>query len=243
MTHTNEIQIAGYAGGLVAVKAPMVISNAKWTPNRKHLIHRHRRHGDVCGYVTVEPHTICLKCGWTPEWAVDPDWVAATEPCTTCWTLGEVMANPDDLYFSEELDSFTVDGDVILEPCPNCIGGRPRVPLYVNCPTCGARAEWCGYGDGLPDDNPDCDSGRVLWGYGTITLLPVDQGFDCDDPEREFDCPGHPHVMFMRNRIGGGIESELWICQGEDGNESAITDVPDPGVVPGDTVAIWTPAP
>lgn len=43
---------------------------------------------------------------------------------------------------------------VLSREVVSAVLGRP-------CPTCADRAEWCGFGGGLPDDNPDC-SGGVL---------------------------------------------------------------------------------
>ena len=40
--------------------------------------------------------------------------------CQTCLSFGVVMANPEDLYYSAELEAYTVDGEVKTKPCSDC---------------------------------------------------------------------------------------------------------------------------
>jgi hypothetical protein len=115
--------------------------------------------------------------GWLPP----QRWVDATGSCPTCGGKGQVWGmhhQPGDLPFK----------------CvnPDCIDGRKRVALVAVCATCGDRAEWCGYEDGLPDDNPNCSAGSIVFAHATVEVLPV-----CwhDDP-----FPGDPCIVVYRDR-------------------------------------------
>jgi len=91
-------------------------------------------------------------------------WRKLTEPCATCGGWGHVNSPR------------VLPPSYLAHPCPNpdCDRGRQVVVLTADCPKCSGRAEWCGYGDGLPDDDWRCQQGVATLGRFTIpALLPV----------------------------------------------------------------------
>lgn len=82
-------------------------------------------------------------------------WVDATGPCP----------NPDCFRGLIDLDEDS-DGDLHGDPCPDCIDGRKRVALTVEC-------ENCGGGHFLSDDEMcmNCQDGSVVFAHATVEVL------------------------------------------------------------------------
>jgi hypothetical protein len=100
----------------------------------------------------------------TTAWLVDTPgmsvgWELRNRPCDTCLGTGFMT-----LGLSRDTG----------RPC-HCIDGRHTFTLDVECSICnGKRSEFCGYGDGLSDDNPNCSMGLERLTVHVVQLRSTD---------------------------------------------------------------------
>lgn len=119
------------------------------------------------------------------------DLLAAAAPCETCggsrrlWHIGTVATGPSE-----------------WRGCPDC-----RITLVGECPTCADRAEWCRYGDGLPDDNPACSNGNITLGYA----YPVGEALPIYGPTTATD--PYPRIQVYNDGVIGIAVTPGEMCQ------------------------------
>jgi hypothetical protein len=107
---------------------------------------------------------ISIDIDGTTAWLVDTPgmsvgWELRNRPCDTCDGSGTCFHGGPD----------------VLPRCPDCDGtGRRTFTIELECPICnGKRSEFCGYGDGLPDDNPSCSMGVERVAVHVVEVLPI----------------------------------------------------------------------